>query len=169
MTRIFDGQLYVHYGQAYVNSSENHDLYLEDAFRGQTNGLCGAALPGALFLITGLHTGGVNLTVDVLDDLPPLDDTWEEIVEVSFTPSSEKVILSDWNGQSVCDIPLREEAYRVRYCARGMDCGKEIDTYVEGEPVDSYALIFWQGNLAPDVVVKQTSQVAAYSHNYAKS
>jgi hypothetical protein len=36
-------------------------------------------------LITGLHTGQVGFTVDVLDAAPPLDDAWEEIVEVSFT------------------------------------------------------------------------------------
>lgn len=169
MARIFDGRLHVHYGQAYIEPSESNGVGLEDSFCGQTNGLCGAASPGTLFLLTGLHTGYVSFTLDVLDAPPPLDDIWEEIVEVSFTPGSGKVILSEWGGEYVCDIPLRQEVYRVRYCACDMDRGGEIDTIVEGEPVDFYALTLWRGNLAPDVVVKQTSQVAAYWHNWVQT
>lgn len=168
MARIFDGRLHVHYGQAYIRSSDN-GFGLEECFIGQTNGLCGAASPGALFLVTGLHTGDVSFTLDVLDNAPPLDDIWEEIVEVSFAPGAGKVILYDWGGECVCDIPLLQEIYRVRYCARDMDRGQEVDTYVEGEPVDFYALTFWRGNLAPDIVVKQTSQAAAYWHNWVQT
>ena len=144
MARIFDGLLYVHYGQAYVESSDSKPIYLEDAFQGQANGLCGAASPGALFLITGLHTGEVSFTLDVLDVPPPLDDIWEEIVEVSFTPSSGRTTLTDWNASHVCNIPLQNKNYRVRYCVRNMDLGTEIDTVLEGEPtVDFYSLTFW--------------------------
>lgn len=143
MVRIFDGRLQVYYGQAYIESSESNGVGLEDTFRGQTNGLCGSASLGTLFLLTGLHTGDVGFTLDVLDNPPPLDDSWEEIVEVSFTPSTEKVILLEWGGTYVCDIPpISQKTYRVRYCARNMDLGKEIDTYVEGEPIDFYSLTF---------------------------
>jgi hypothetical protein len=169
MVQIFDGRLHVHYGQAYIEPSESSGVGLEDSFCGQNNGLCGAASPGTLFLLTGLHTGDVSFVLDVLDAPPPLDDTWEEIVEVSFAPSSEKVILSEWGGEYVCDVPLLQEIYRVRYCARDMDRGKEINTYVEGEPVDFYALTFWRADSAPDVVIKQTSQVAAYWHNWVRT
>lgn len=50
---------WVHYGQLYVESSEN-SADLHECFAGQRNGLCGAAVPGKLFLITGLHTGKVG-------------------------------------------------------------------------------------------------------------
>ncbi|XGV98084.1 MAG: hypothetical protein ACAF41_03920 [Leptolyngbya sp. BL-A-14] len=166
MARIFDGRLPVHYGQAYVESSDSNCIYLEEAFCGQTNGLCGAALPGVLFLITGLHTGGVSFTLDVLSVQPPLDDSWEEIVEVAFTPGLGKVSLTDWTATQVCDIPLLKEPYRVRYCARNMDLGDEVDTLMENEPiVDFYSLAFWLADPAPDTVIKQTSQKAAYWHN----
>lgn len=167
--RIFDRRLHVNYGQAYIEPSGIRGVGLEDAFCGQNNGLCGAASSGSLFLLTGLHSGHVSFTLDVLDAPPPLDDNWEEIVEVSFVPSSEKVILSEWTGESVCDVPLLQESYRVRYCARDMDRGKEIDTYIEGDPVDVYALTFWRADPAPDIVIKQTSQVAAYLHNWVKT
>lgn len=68
----------------------------------------------------------------------------------------------------MCDIPLSPGTYRVRYCARNMSCGNEVDTYVEGEPVDFYSLAFWSAAPAPDIVVKQTSEVAAYWHNAQK-
>lgn len=164
MPRIFDGHFYVHYGLGYVESEGEVFEYIGDAFQGQSNGICGAACPGNLVLITGLHTGEVNLMIDVLDTPPSFDDTWEEIVDVSFTPTSEKVILRDWNGDTVCNIPLSLTTYRVRYCAQNMDLGHEIDTLVEDKPVDSYTLIFWAAASASDVVLKQTSATAAYWH-----
>lgn len=93
MTRIFEGRLGVHYGQAYVQTYDHPGTELGNSFYGQTNGLCGAASPGALFLITGLHTGDVGFTLDVLDAFPPIDNNCEEIVEVSFTVGMEKVAL----------------------------------------------------------------------------
>ena len=66
MARIFDGRLPLHYGQAYVESSENPCESLEDCFVGQANGLCGRAKAGCLFPIAGLHTGEVGLTLDVI-------------------------------------------------------------------------------------------------------
>jgi hypothetical protein len=170
MTRIFDGNLYVHYGQAYVFSNAQKTAELDDCFRGQTNGLCGAAISDALFLTTGLHTGCVQLSVDVVDTPPPLDRTWEEIVEVPFLINGEGVSLYDWNGECVCKIPLSPGTYRVRYCACGMDLGKEVDTILaEEKPIDFYHLAFWSANLLPDVVVKQTSEIATYWHEYARS
>ena len=170
MARIFDGRLPVHYGQAYVESSENPCESLEDCFVDQTNGLCGGAKAGCLFLITGLHTGQVGLTVDVLDSPPTIDDDiWEEIVEVSFTPGKGKVVLTEWGGECICEIPLKLKSYRVRYCGRNMDRGTEIDTDTEGEPVDFYSLAFWPSSTAPDIIVKQTSNAAAYWHNWAQT
>jgi hypothetical protein len=170
MTRIFDGGLYVHYRQAYVLSNAQETSELPDCFKGQTNGLCGAAVSDTLFLITGLHTGHVHLSVDVLDAPPPLDQTWEEVVEVPFMINGEGASLNDWNGKCVCEIPLSPGTYRVRYCARDMDRGREVDTILQNEePIDFYNLAFWSADLLPDVVLKQTSEIAAYWHEYAKS
>lgn len=168
MTRIFDGSLYVHYGQAYVLPNAQATAELSDCFQGQRNGLCGAAISNALFLITGLHTGHVRLSIDILDT-PPLDQAWEEIVEVPFVINGDGASLYDWNGGCVCKISLPPGTYRVRYCARGMDRGREVDTILEEEKsVDCYYLAFWSANLLPDAVVKQTSELAAYWHEYAR-
>ena len=80
---VFDQEIDVHYGQFYVESRTD-DVFegLIESRGGQTNGLCGAAVPGQLFLITGLHTGSTRVTVEVLDALPPIGDEWEDVVEV---------------------------------------------------------------------------------------
>jgi hypothetical protein len=169
MTRIFDGYLNVHYGQAYVLACDNI-VRLEESFRGQSNGLCGAAIPGALFLITGLHTGHVGFAVDVLNSPPALNNTWDEIVEVSFIVGDEPVVVEDWDGETVTSIPLSSGSYRVRYCARNMDQAHEVDTILDNEEAaDFYSLAFWPQAVSEDCVIKQTSEQAAYWHNFAKS
>jgi hypothetical protein len=166
MVCLFDGQLNVHYGQAYIeSSSEGFGGDMEATFVGQRNGLCGAAIPGSLFLVTGLHTGHVAFRAELHDGEPPLDPADEEIVEVSFRPLGEEVSLVEWAAEASYPLPLPVTDYRVRYCARRMDAGKEADTILEEEPtIDSYLLQVWPAPPAPDRIVRQTGQVAAYWH-----
>lgn len=160
MTIAFDGPLGVHYSQAYVASDDVGPDPVR-AFAGQANGLCGAQVRGALFLVTGRHTGKVGFRVEVADAPLPLADQWEEAVEVSFTPTSAEVSLMDWH-QRMFPLPLAEStSYRVRYCARGMDAGK---TTIEDEIVDFYQLTFWPAPPQADCVVRQTSRIAAHWH-----
>lgn len=168
MTRTFvSGQVHVAYSQIYVESTEDSPD-LRACFAGQSNGLCGAARPGMLFLITGLHTGSVGFTVELHDGPPPLDDAWEEVVEASFTPRSAKVALVEWAGQDAWDLNLEQTCYRVRYCAAGMDAAREADTRLEDEPeLDRYLLQFWPAAPEPDRVVRRTGENAAYWHGYA--
>jgi hypothetical protein len=92
--RVYSGPLHVHYGPAYVMSGEDGDTSdMEACFRGQSNGLLGAARRGWVFMLTGLHTGVVQLTVEVTDAQPLLGDEWEECVEASFAPHGPDVAL----------------------------------------------------------------------------
>lgn len=165
MSHLYQGPLYVYYCQAYMGDPE-HYAALDECFAGQTNGLCGAAAPGQLHLCTGLYCGDVHITVDVREAAPPLDlSAWEEVVEATFIALPDRaVVLYDWYRNTVCELPLKPGTYRVRYCARNMDAAHALDTLVDGEPVDSYALIFWPAPPAPDTILKQTSQDAAYRH-----
>ncbi|TCC44762.1 hypothetical protein E0H75_34580 [Kribbella capetownensis] len=162
------GPVGVHYGQLYVQSHE----FVSDlgaSYAGQQNGLCGAAVPGALFLITGLHTGDVGFSTELHDSEPPVDDTWEEIVEASFTPVGATTALVGWAGEWQEPLDLAETDYRVRYCGIGMDSGHETDNTLDGEPlVDHYLLQFWPAPPEPDRVIKVTSGTAAYWHDYAR-
>jgi len=164
----FDGRLWVHYSQAYVMSGDasHPGDQLDFAFRGQVNGLLGAALRGVLVLTTGLHTGEVRLRVEVHDGEPPIDESWQEIVEANFAPRPGAVVVRDWNGFSVTQIPVAEGANRIRYCASQMDEARDADTRLSGEePIDSYRLDFWPSSPRADEVVKQTSDIAAYWHS----
>ncbi|MCZ7373724.1 hypothetical protein [Micromonospora sp. WMMC250] len=194
MRVLFDGKAPVHYGQIYVTSSDLPDM--DRAFAGQANGLCGGGQPGALFLMTGTHSGRVRFTIEVHDTEPPAAaEEWEDVVEVSFVPSAAVVDLVPWGDGPLARMPLTSEgqqtgrlpAYRVRYCATGMDEGHdpfggldpdELDesdhTYMDRRP-DRYLLCVWPegttGDGVPrtDAVLRQTSDGAAYWHTWARA
>ncbi|MGV9212194.1 hypothetical protein ACTFTM_10090 [Micromonospora sp. RB23] len=162
MRVLFDGPAPVDYGQIYVTSRNLPDM--ERAFAGQANGLCGAGDPGALFLMTGTHSGRVRFRIELHDADPSVvDSEWEDVVEVSFVPRAPVVDLVPWGDGALAHLPLTSEendggrlpVYRVRYCAAGMDEGSdpfggldpdEIDeddhTYLDRRP-DRYLLCFW--------------------------
>jgi hypothetical protein len=169
---LVSGDLWVHYGQIYVRSGQADprvpDPKPHECFAGQQNGLCGGAVPGCLFLITGLHTGTVGFVVELHDQPPALDDSWEEIVEVSSRPVGEASLIG-WAGEWEWPLELIETDYRVRYCATGMDAGRAADTRMDDEPeLDHYLLQLWPGPPGPDRVVRQTSAIAAYWHGFAR-
>jgi hypothetical protein len=160
---LLDQQVSVEYGQLYVLSDEDSDRDLERAFAGQVNGLCGAAIPGCMFLKTGLRFGTVGLRVELHEPEPPLDDSWEEAVEVSFACSSDHPWVAEWEGDSY-PIAVPAGEYRVRYCARGMQQGRDRDQLYDEDPVDFYLLQFWRGPVGADRVLRRTSEAAAYWH-----
>ncbi|XVU29425.1 hypothetical protein ACQPZJ_20820 [Actinoplanes sp. CA-054009] len=179
MRILFDGPLPVAYGQGYLTSQELPDMHR--AFAGQANGLCGAGDPGALFLMTGTHSGQVKFAIEVYGvEPPPAAATWEEVVEVSFVPRAATVALVPWGDGALAELELPAPRYRVRYCAAGMDEGSkpygafdpdEIEegdhTYMEQRP-DRYLLCLWPDDgERPDAIVRQTSAAAAYWHNWA--
>ncbi|AXK31687.1 hypothetical protein DVA86_02510 [Streptomyces armeniacus] len=172
MRTLFHGEFRVAYGQLYVDSradpDEGPEAGLDECFMGQRAGLCGAAVPGHLFLLTGMHTGAVPLTVELHETEPPLDtDGWEDIVETPFRTASDGTELIEWDGGGqVLDLP--PGAYRVRYHCRGMDEARD-GVRSEGEQVlDAYLLRFWPGPPERDRVVKETSRSAAYWHRFAR-
>ncbi|MGC9498442.1 hypothetical protein [Streptomyces sp. WG7] len=171
MRTVYSGELHVSYGQFYVDSRpDEENPGPSPACAGQTNGLCGAAVPGHLFLVTGLHTGRVGLTVEVHGAAPPLDDGWEDVVEVSFRPASASTVVLPWGDGPLCALDLLPADHRVRYCGRGMDRGREEELAVleGGAPVDHYLLQFWPAPPAADLVVRQTSRSAAHRHRHAR-
>jgi hypothetical protein len=171
MKRLFEGKVGVDYGQmSFVDNPENMPDDMAECFGGQENGLCGAAMPGVLFLLTGLHSGQVHMSIDLSESEPPLDDLWEEVVEVSFVVGSPaKPGILEWAAQGWHPVKLKRGTYRARYCAKNMQSGQEhfaIDHHEE--PVDSYLLIFWPAPRAKDRILKQSSKAAAYWHSWVR-
>ncbi|TCC16213.1 hypothetical protein [Kribbella speibonae] len=166
MRTLMSGPASVHYGQLYVQSG-GRDPELPESFAGHQNGLCGAAVEGTLFLVTGLHTGDVGFGVELYDDAPPIDDSWEEIVEASFRPLGETFLTGFDSGYWPLELELVD--YRARYCGWGMDAGHQAAPPEDGEPpVDRYLLQLWPAPPEPDRVIRQTSAQAAYWHDVAR-
>ncbi|MFD7296630.1 hypothetical protein ACFV9W_25355 [Streptomyces sp. NPDC059897] len=162
------GEIQLHYGQAYIESGSDFAPELQETFAGQRSGLCGAAVPGFLFLITGLHTGDVGFTVEVHEREPALAPDWEDVVEVSFRPASERTCLTQWAGEAAWELGLDPVDHRVRYCAYGMDAGSDLDTRIDEPQADRYLIQFWPAPAAPDRIVRQTSEAAEYWHGVAR-
>ncbi|WP_432885700.1 hypothetical protein ACQPYH_01985 [Kribbella sp. CA-245084] len=160
---------WVAYAQIYVESGEEY-ADLGECFAGQRNGLCGAAVPGKLFLITGLHTGRVGFTVELHDTMPSVEYDAEDVVEAPYRPIGDAKLVT-WGGSGgPWSLELEPQTdYRVRYSAWGMDEGHQAGPPKDGEPlVDRYLLQFWPARPAPDRVVKETSKQAAYWHKFAR-
>ncbi|WP_326686501.1 hypothetical protein OIE63_04710 [Streptomyces sp. NBC_01795] len=172
MRTLFNGEFSVDYGQMYIDSRAEADIHegpeagLHECFMGQQAGLCGAAVPGHLFLLTGISEGSVPLTVELHEAEPPLDfDGWEDIVETPFRAASNDTTLNEWDGEGR-DLGLPAGTYRARYHCRGMD--EAVGLRLEDEAVlDEYLLQFWPAPHESDRVVKQTSESAAYWHQFA--
>lgn len=170
MRTILDGQLWLSYSQAYVTSGGDEHPQLATCFAGQRNGLLGAALQGCLYLVTGLHTGSVPITVEVHAAEPVLRGAWEEVVEATFVPDGEAVHLAGCLANEGHAFTLDPVPHRVRYCASGMDAARSADTRSDGEPeIDRYLLQFWPAPPEADRIVRQTSEIAAYWHGVARS
>ncbi len=161
---VLEGHVHVHYRFIDVRGiDDDPPSDLAAHRRGQRNGLCGAAVPGHLHLVTGLHTGDVGFRIELHTEEPPLDAFWEEAVEVSFRAATADMGLHAFDGTYEFSLPPGD--YRVRYCARGMQQGEEEDTLSGEEPIDFYLLQFWPSRPpAPDRILRQTSDAAAYWH-----
>jgi hypothetical protein len=169
---LYTGQIHVSYSQAYLMTSyewRGDDLHA--CFAGQVSGLCGAAEPDGLWLTVGLHTGWVQFAAELHDAPPALDDDWEDVVEVPFliregtTPA-----LVGWAGGWRHELDLPPGPYRVRYSAWGMDAGHQADVRFEDEPqLDRYLLQFWPSDPRPAEVIRSTSEMAAYWHEWARN
>jgi hypothetical protein len=164
---LLDTTVGVHYRFLDLCAADGPEGAASDTARGQANGLCGAALPGRLHMITGRHTGPVGVRIELHSAEPPLGDEWEEAVEASFATTSRDLMLASF-GHQEGPIDLPPGAYRVRYCADGMDRGNQLTApgAADEEPVDRYLLQFWPGTGA-ERIVRQTTETADYWHRAA--
>jgi hypothetical protein len=160
---LYSDRLNVHYGQFYVEPADGDFVDMDQALAGQSNGICGAAQSGRLFIITGIHTGSVHVTVERLSNEPPVDDSWEEIVECSFTHSASSLFLREWAAEAEYKLDLAPGTYRVRYCAKSMLADWQLQ---DGDgPLQVYLLQFWPEKARADEVLKVTGECAQYWHS----
>lgn len=168
MTVLFDDLLEVHYGFFDLLAGDVlPDEALITSRKGQVNGLVGAAVPGRLQGVTGLHTGGVPFRVEWSDAAPPLAAAWQDVVEASVELSAQVHLVAFEDAHSF-DLP-QGGWHRARFCAIGIDEGHQFDTALDDEDApDRYLLQLWPAPPAPDAVVRQHAAQAAYWHGVAR-
>jgi hypothetical protein len=162
MRVVYDGPVFVEYGQASL-AGEWGPADLDEMFAGQVQGLCGTAVPGLVQLLTGTHTGDVVMRVELHDSEPTYGDDWEDVVEASWTATGGRVVLAGLMSASAVEFDLPRRDYRIRYAGRDMDHESDEDL-----PPDTYLLQLWPAPAAPDVVLRETSGVAAQWHAYVR-
>ena len=166
---IFSGQMWTSYSQMYIESGEyTGGLATQDAFRGQTNGLFGGAVSGGAFLRTGVETGDLCIKVELHDVAPPVDESWEEIVEASFSVNPPPIFLLGWDGTSNFKLPLSQGEYRARFCAKGYGQSEALSIFGDSS-IENYCLILWRESRRPDTVIKETSDLARSNHQWART
>jgi hypothetical protein len=146
------------------NEEGGFDGEFERYFAGQANGLVGAADPSGVYLNLARRSGGSPVRV-VLSDAPPdVDDSWEDVVEVSSTvPADAEPRWMSWAGEDSGPLDgLSSGTYRVRVSARGRDAGRDGE-FAE-ETVDFYLVELWPAPESPDAIVKVGSEDARYWH-----
>lgn len=167
MVDLYDDRLHVHYGFFDLVKADGIPEATH-AYAGQGNGLCGTNQPGQISCRTGLHTGKVGLRIEWLSSAPEVDADWEDIVEASVEFPERQIELSSFNERLPLELP-DTGWHRVRYCATGMDAGHQLDNTAENEPApDRYLLQLWPAPKAPDSIISQSSQQAAYWHGIAR-
>lgn len=170
MEVLFDGGVHVHYGFLALEPADwavGSLGFMLESIGGQANGICGARVPHAVRMQTGLHTGEVPVRVERHDERPGVADEWEDVVEVSVTLTADEYAVKAFDtSEPVGTIPAGD--YRARWCAAGMDAGHELDTPAPGESApDRYLLQLWPQDPASDEVLRQTSEQAASWHGVA--
>jgi len=170
---MFKGTLGIDYGQFYITLSSDEDVDMDPdaSFEGQENGICGAKLDDMIYFVTGIQSGSIEIDVDLHESAPVIDETYGEIIEVSFNRSKKALSLCEWGWEKEHALDIPEGIYRLRYSIDGMDKDHSNEAIEEDEdlwespvPGQRHLIQIWPDENAKDKVIKQTSEKAKYWH-----
>lgn len=163
---LLDGVIDTDYGQFDIvwSGSVGFDGDFDRFFAGQANGLVGSAGGEGVYLNLARRAGGSAVRIELLEAEPPLDDSYEDVVEVSATvPEDTEVSWASWAAETFGRLDgIAPASYRFRVSARGRDAGA-VGEFVVGV-VDSYLVQLWPAALAPDAIIRVGSEDARYWH-----
>jgi hypothetical protein len=163
---LFDGIVETDYGQFDLlwRNGLGFDGDFDRFFAGQVNGLVGAGDPEGVYMHFGRRSGGSRVRIERCDAQPPLENQWEDIVEVSIAiPLGADPRWESW----ACDTsgplgPIPAGTYRIRVSEKGRDEGHDSE-FADGI-VDSYLIQMWPAPPVPDAVIRVGSADAEYWH-----
>jgi hypothetical protein len=119
------------------------------------NGLTASA-PGVAVILTGVHTGVVNVTVR-LTDAPPTgpDDGWDEVEEVELVSFTGEMRLVSLGADPPGGFPVLTAhgpgRYGMRVHARGRDIA---EGGVTGVPAEFYQVTVWPIDVGPQALAR---------------
>ena len=164
---LLDEVVHTDYGQFDLAwSGVGFDGDFERFFRGQANGLVGAASGDGVYIKLARRSGGSRVRIALSDSEPPLpDNDFGDVVEVSIAvPEGAAVRWLSWAGEASGPLAgLGAGTYRVRVSGRARDAGRDGE-FVDGV-VDEYRVEGWPAPLADDAVVRVGSEDARYWHS----
>lgn len=119
----------------------------------------------AVVLTTARHDGPVPVEVQVLDAEPPLDPTWDAVVEVSLRTGDGPTVCG-WAGSGVVELPVPADVdLRVRYVVVDGQLGSEQSRDVEvvgSSPAERYLVQAWPAPATQARTVVATSPWSQY-------
>ncbi|MFI0192023.1 hypothetical protein ACH4PW_31320 [Streptomyces sp. NPDC017082] len=149
----------VHYHQFRI--SDEHGPVGPD-MRRQHNGLIEVE-DGIATILTGIHTGDVDVTVTFHADAPqPGDVGWEEIVEVSLHSASGELLVRGLMADLDEELPELSfngpGDYRLRIHARGRDTAVDL---TPDDVTEWYLIQVWPAPAREAAVLRQSDDYGA--------
>ena len=158
---VFTGELSADYTQVELHPGDGgHVFGMGDI------GLANGELGGPPILTTARQYGSIRLTVQVLDEEPALDPSWDAAVEFSLH-TGESVSVTGWAGEGIIAVPLPPAVdVRVRYVVLdgqvAQDQSAEDHTAEGGVGPERYLVQVWPGTQAAPRVVVSSSPWSQY-------
>lgn len=128
-------------------------------------GLANGEFGDLAILTTARQYGSIRLTVQVLNEEPALDPSWDAAVE--FSPhTGESVSVTGWAGAGIIPVPLPSAVdVRVRYAVLDGQITQDQATAAaagDGAGPERYLVQMWPGMQAPPRVVVSSSPWSQY-------
>lgn len=164
---LFKGSWLVEEGVWWITTARSSFPEFEDAFNGQRNGLLGAQERGALWFFLPALYGKYHLRVELLDEEPPLERRFKDVVEVSYRARGP---LSMGSFETFARrMPVPAGTYRVRLSATDLDrvaAQTDRGEFVAGglryKTYSGLVLLqLWPDPVAADEVLREGTRFAA--------
>ncbi|MFI5865841.1 hypothetical protein [Streptomyces sp. NPDC051546] len=122
-----------------------------------------APMDHGAYIVTGIHTGRVNVETRITSTPPPADtEGWEEVVEVSVHADEVDLALNYFDGQGPSNPPALSDQgpgwYRMRVHARGRTLAPDG---VSEEPIEDYLITTWPQQPTAPAVLRISEQIEA--------
>jgi hypothetical protein len=113
--------------------------------------------PGAIRFIVGPERGPITVEVSMPPSVPEIDESYEDIAEISLSVPRGRVSLLTWvSSYPLPSFPPGPGTYRVRYSVIGMNL------MYAPTPVEKYLIQLWPAPLADPRILKITSMHGRY-------